>query len=166
LRLGAWWSDLESSPPGPGGHQYSWGDTDNWVSALAAHGIRWEPLVSFSATWDSAVPGDYNAHPASPSNYAAFAGALARRYGNGGSFSAEHPELQPLPVQAYELWNEPNADRFWQPDPAPAPERYADLYAAARTALPQADPAAQAVVGGLAAPAPGVIPAAAVVPRM
>jgi hypothetical protein len=166
LRLGAWWSDLEPGPPGAHGHGYAWSDTDQWVSALASHGIRWEPLVSFSATWDSAVPGDYNAYPASPTNFAEFAGALARRYGPGGSFWAEHPELQPLPVQAYEIWNEPNADRFSQPQPASAPERYADLYAAARAALHQADPGARAVVGGLAAPANGVISAAEFLQRM
>ena len=165
LRLGAWWSDLEPHAPDASGHFYAWGDTDQQVSALARHGIRWEPLLSFSATWDSIVPGDYTAYPAKPADFAAFAAALTRRYGPDGSFWKEHPELPALPVKAYEVWNEPNAATFWHPQ-ASAPEKYADLYAATRTALHQADPAARVVVGGLAAPAGGVIPADQFVERM
>lgn len=165
LRLGAWWSDLEPAPPGPAGHTYAWGDTDQWVAALARHGIRWEPLLSFSATWDSAVPGDYTAYPANAADFAAFAAALAGRYGPNGAFWAAHPELQALPVQAYEVWNEPNAALFWHPQDS-APERYADLYAATRAAVHQVQPGATVVVGGLAAPASGVIAADEFVQRM
>jgi polysaccharide biosynthesis protein PslG len=165
LRLGAWWSDLEPGQPRNGVHYYAWGDTDQWVAALARHGIRWEPLLSFSATWDSAVPGDYTAYPANAADFAAFAAALASRYGPGGTFWSAHPELQPLPVQAYEIWNEPNAALFWHPQDS-APERYADLYAATRAAVHQGQPGATVVVGGLAAPGSGVIPAGEFVQRM
>ena len=165
LRLGAWWSDLEPGPPRGGVHTYSWGDTDQWVAAMARHGIRWEPLLSFSATWDSAVPGDYTAYPASAADFAAFGAALAQRYGPGGAFWSAHPELPALPLQAYEVWNEENAALFWHPqDDAPA--KYADLYAATRGAIHAVDPGARVVVGGLAAPASGVMPASDFVDQM
>jgi hypothetical protein len=150
VRVGAWWSDLEPAPPAGGRHRYAWGDLDAQVAALARHGLRPEPLLSFSATWGSKVGGDYTAAPDDADNFASFAGALAQRYGRGGSFWHEHPELPAVPVTAYEVWNEENANAYWHPAAA-APEDYADLYAAARAAIRRADDASRVVVGGLAA---------------
>jgi hypothetical protein len=148
VRMGAWWSDLEPGPPVDGQHRYSWSDVDQQVAALARHGLRWEPLLCFSATWGSKIDGDYTAAPASADNFAAFAGALAKRYGPDGSFWHEHPELPALPITAYEVWNEENANLYWHPA---TPGEYADLYAATRSAVHQVDPTARVVVGGLAA---------------
>ena len=157
VRMGAWWPDLEPGPPVDGQHRYSWSDIDRQVVALARHGLRWEPLLCFSATWGSQVDGDYSAAPDGTENFAGFAAALARRYGHDGSFWAEHPELPALPVTSYEIWNEPNATRYWHPGEA---GDYADLYAAAHAAIHGADGAARVVVGGLAASGPdGVTPA-------
>jgi polysaccharide biosynthesis protein PslG len=100
VRMGAWWSDLEPGPPVDGQHRYSWTEIDQRVAALARHGLRWEPLLCFSATWGAQVDGDYTAAPAGADNFAAFAGALARRYGPDGSFWREHPDLPALPVKA------------------------------------------------------------------
>jgi hypothetical protein len=148
VRMGAWWSDLEPGPPVDGQHRYSWSEVDQQVAALARHGLRWEPLLCFSTTWGSKIGGDYMAAPAGADNFAAFAGELARRYGPDGSFWHEHPDLPALPVAAYEVWNEENADLYWHPA---TPGEYADLYAATRTAIHPVDPAARVVVGGLAA---------------
>jgi hypothetical protein len=150
VRVGAWWSDLEPGPPAGGQHRYAWGDLDQQIEALARHGLRPEPLLSFSATWASKAPGDYTAAPDGPGDFAAFARALAQRYGRGGTFWRGHPDLPALPVTAYEVWNEENATAYWHPAAA-APAEYADLYAAARDAIHQADDAARVVVGGLAA---------------
>jgi len=158
VRLGAWWSDLEPGPPVDGVHRYSWSELDPKVAALARNGLRWEPLISFSATWGSTVEGDYNAPPKGTENMAAFAGALAKRYGPGGEFWAANPQLPQLPVEAYELWNEQNAALYWSPASS-APEKYAELYQAVRNAVHAAQPAARVVVGGLAATVDGVLPA-------
>jgi hypothetical protein len=147
VRMGAWWSDLEPGAPVNGQHHYSWSDIDKQVAALARHGLQWEPLLCFSATWGSKVDGDYNAAPAGTDNFSAFAGALAQRYGRGGSFWSEHPELPALPVTAYEVWNEENAKAYWSPA---TPDEYADLYAATRSAIHQVDDSSRVVVGGLA----------------
>jgi hypothetical protein len=148
VRMGAWWSDLESGPPVNGVHSYSWSDIDKQVVALARHNLQWEPLLCFSATWGSKIPGDYSGAPNGTDNFSLFAAALAKRYGPGGSFWAEHPELPALPVTAYEVWNEENAKVYWHPA---TPEDYADLYAATRSAVHGVDANARVVVGGLAA---------------
>jgi len=148
VRMGAWWSDLEPAPPTNGVHGYSWSDIDKQVVALARHNLQWEPLLCFSATWGSTIPGDYSGAPDGTKNFASFAAALVQRYGPGGSFWAEHPELPAQPVTAYEVWNEENAKVYWHPS---TPEDYADLYAATRSAIHGVDPNARVVVGGLAA---------------
>jgi hypothetical protein len=166
VRLLAPWSDLEPRAPDADGRRYlSWQLIDSQVEALARHGLRWEPLICFTATWDETVPGDYTSAPIDSEHLAGFAALLARRYGPGGAFWAAHPDLVPVPVRAYELWNEPNAAAYWHPQ-ADAPERYADLYAAVREAIRRVDGAARVAVGGLASPGTGVIPAAAFVGRM
>jgi hypothetical protein len=81
VRMGAWWSDLEPGPPTNGQHNYSWSDIDKQVVALARHGLQWEPLLCFSATWGSMVDGEYDAAPDGSANFAAFGAALAKRYG-------------------------------------------------------------------------------------
>jgi hypothetical protein len=147
VRMGAWWSDLEPGPPVNGQHRYSFSDVDKQVAALARHGLQWEPLLCFSATWGSKIDGDYNAAPDGSTNFALFGAALAKRYGAGGSFWAEHPELPALPVTAYEVWNEENAKVYWHPG---TPDDYADLYAATRSSIKSVDGSARVVVGGLA----------------
>ncbi|MEO6496918.1 MAG: hypothetical protein ABIO51_05485, partial [Solirubrobacteraceae bacterium] len=120
------------------------------------HGLRWAPLLSFSPTWGSKVDGDYSAAPARDDYFASFAAALAERYGNGGTFWSEHPELPALAVASYEIWNEQNSDVYWHPGDAGT---YADLYGAAHTAIHQVDGAARVVIGGLAASYNGATPA-------
>lgn len=156
VRMGAWWSDLENAPPVNGKHTYSWSELDQRVVALAKNGLRWAPLLSFSPTWGSKVDGDYSAAPARDDYFAAFAAALAERYGNGGTFWSERPELPALPVASYEIWNEQNSDVYWRPGDAGT---YANLYAAAHSSIHAVDDSARVVVGGLAASYNGATPA-------
>ncbi|HEX8053415.1 MAG TPA: hypothetical protein VF517_10515, partial [Thermoleophilaceae bacterium] len=101
------------------------------------------------------VPNDDHAPPVDDVDYSAYAEAFARRYGRGGEFWAAHPELPPLPVTAYHVWNEPDLAHFWRPEPD-AP-RYARLYKAARAAIKRADPNAAVVLGGLSPLADGFV---------
>ena len=52
--------------------------------------------------------------PANLHDYAAFARAFAKRYGRGGDFWRERPEVPLVPITSYEIWNEPNAQMFWR----------------------------------------------------
>jgi hypothetical protein len=149
-RTDALWEATEPKAPVDGVHHYNWAFDDRIAGSLADHRLAWLPIIDYSAPWAQSIPGQDHSPPASASDYAAYAGALAARYGAAGSFWREHPLLTAQPVSTYEIWNEPDNGEFWTPTPDAA--RYADLYLAARTAILAADPDARAIVGGLTHP--------------
>jgi hypothetical protein len=149
-RSDALWEIAEPSPPAGGVHRYDWSFDDAIAGALASHGLKWLPIVDYSPSWAQSLPGTDHSPPKSLEDYAAYAGALAARYGRGGSFWQAHPDLTPVPADTYEIWNEPDNPSFWRP--APDARRYADLYLAARAAIAAADPSARVIVGGLTNP--------------
>lgn len=153
VRSDALWEYTETQPPLQPFtvHRYNWTLDDQIVTSLAEHGLRWLPIIDYSPQWARAVPSDLHSPPASDSNYAAFAAALASRYGPGGNFWLEYPKIKPAPVVTYEIWNEPDDGVFWQP--APNPAAYATLYTAARNAIKSKQPGATVIVGGLTRPA-------------
>jgi polysaccharide biosynthesis protein PslG len=150
VREDASWSGVERTPPVGGQHRYNWSKPDAEISALARHGLRWYPILDYSTTWDATLSGPlgWKSAPIDPAYFAAYAAAFAQRYGPGGSFWVAHPSLQQLPVQTFEIWNEPNLDQFW-PTVSGAADRYGDLLAATMPAIRAVDPTAEVVVGGL-----------------
>jgi polysaccharide biosynthesis protein PslG len=150
-RIDARWSNVEPNAPTNGSHTYNWAMYDAIAQAMAQHGIRWYPIVDYSTSWSGVTAGDSNSAvaPDHVSDFTAYAAAFAQRYGRGGSFWKSHPSLPQLPVTSYEIWNEENSTVFWRPQDD-APERYADLYMAARDAIKAVDSQADVVVGGLA----------------
>jgi hypothetical protein len=147
VRLDAEWRRVEPVAPDGAGHHYTWGFYDAVVATLARRGIRWYPIIDYSAPWSGQAAGEWRSPPASVAGYAGYAAALVHRYGRGGTFWAAHPELPAVPVAQWEVWNEENGAYFWPGGPDPA--RYADLYAAAKDAIDAIDPTATVVVGGL-----------------
>jgi hypothetical protein len=128
---------------------------DSAVAALAAVHLRLYPILGVPCA------GCSRAQSPSPSvaasELAQIITAFARRYGPNGTFWATHPQLPYLPVQSFEIGNEPNLPTKWVVDTAhlhwdaPAgPAAYAEVYNAARSALHAVDPTGVAVVGGLA----------------
>ena len=146
-RADALWEWAEPDRPVADVHRYDWSSDDQIAGALAAHGLRWLPIIDYAPPWAAADPGQLHSPPASPSDYAAYAAALAARYGAGGTFWRSHPGLSAEPVRTYEIWNEPDTRNFWFPSPDPA--AYAAIYSAARDAIKSYDPTAQVIVGGL-----------------
>ncbi len=155
-RSDALWEATEPVPPVGGVHRYDWRFDDRIAAALAAHDLRWLPIVDYSAGWARSILGQDHSPPRSDADYAAYAQALAARYGAGGSFWRAHPELADLPVTAFEIWNEPDGGAFWFPRPDPA--GYGRLYGAALGAIHAVDPGARVLVGGLES-APTFMPA-------
>ncbi len=149
------WPRLEPEPPRAGGHTYAFAGLDAWVAALARHGLTWAPAVMGVPTPEWAVDHaaaatcGLRAYPARNGDFAALSGAIARRYGQGGTFWRDNPDVPELPVTHYELWNEPNLGSFWCP--VPDPKGYAALAEAGADAILAADPGARLVMGGLAA---------------
>ncbi len=144
------WEYSEPAAPVNGVHHFDWAFDDMVAGDLAAHRLRWLPILDYTATWARSIPDQAHSPPVSNADYAAYAGAFAARYGRGGSFWSEHPSLPAEPVQTYEIWNEPDSGQFWAPVPDAA--RYADLYTVARVAIDAADPSARVIVGGLTQP--------------
>lgn len=147
VRYDALWDKVEPTPPANGVHAYNWAHLDAVVAGLAFRGIRWLPIVDYSAPWARRDPSSQFSPPRSNDLFATYARALASRYGRGGSLWRDHPDLPETPVTAYEIWNEPNHEAFWPP--APSPGRYVALYLAARRAIKEVDPDARVVFGGL-----------------
>jgi hypothetical protein len=150
-RSDALWEAAEPAPPAGGVHHYQWGFDDLIAGSLAEHGLRWLPILDYTAPWDQSTAGQDHSPPRSADDFAAFAAAFARRYGTGGTFWSERPALQALPVQTYEIWNEPDNAEFWYP--APDAASYADLYERARDAIASASADAHVIIGGLTSPA-------------
>lgn len=148
VRFDLSWGRIEPGAPDAGGHHYDWSGPDRFVADLARGGLRGYPVISYSAPWASTTPGDQMSHPRDPVQFATFAAAAMARYGTGGSFWAEHPEVPRVPAQSVEIWNEPNAAQFWR-EQATAPRDYAALYLLTRAAIHAVVPTAQVVVGGL-----------------
>src|SRR5215218_5494800 len=103
-RTDAFWMWAEPQAPQNGNHSYHWGRLDDVAGALASHGLRWLPILDYSAHWAASDP-DYHSPPTNMADYAAYAGEFAKRYGRGGTYWADHP-AGALPVTSYEIWNE------------------------------------------------------------
>lgn len=131
------WSTIE---PRPG--TYYWDGMDRWVAAAAAQGLEVMAILDSPPTW--ATPR-WNVAPTGGEPLAAFSAfvrAVVARYGSDGAFWQSHPGLQAIPIQYWDIWNEPYAARFWG-DESPDPAAYAEMFKAAVEAARRADPAAR-----------------------
>jgi hypothetical protein len=146
-RTDATWDWAEPNPPFLHTHTFDWSRFDAIAGAFAKHGLRWMPVLAYSAHWAATNTTDVHYPPKWNEDYATYVGEFAKRYGRGGSFWAEHPELEALPVIDYEIWNEPNGAWFWKPKPNPV--RYGEMYLKARAAIKAADPDGKAIIGGI-----------------
>jgi hypothetical protein len=138
------WSEAQKTAGGAP----SWHETDPLMVNAATHGIEALPVVLYAPRWARALPGEKQSAPADPADYAAYLTQLVARYGPGGTFWAEHPELRARPVRAWQIWNEPDMPYQWLPR-RNWERAYGRLLIAARDALDAADPGARVVLAGL-----------------
>jgi hypothetical protein len=146
----ALWEASEPKPPSGGVHHYDWLFDDTIAGDLAAAGLRWLPILDYSAPWAQSVGGQDHSPPSSNDDYAAYGQAFAARYGAGGTFWRAHPSLHAEPVTTIEVWNEPDDGESWYP--APNAGAYATLYQLTRQAIDRVDPTAHVIIGGLVSP--------------
>jgi hypothetical protein len=156
FRMNAPWDAVQPSAPPAA---YNWTSLDAEVTTLAQNGLTWLPIAMDSPSWQQTIAGNNWSIPASPAAYGTFVEALVERYGPNGTFWQQHPTLPYRPVQAVEIWNEPN-DGFLQPQDSTTPGKYYDMYKAARDDVHQVDPSVKLILGGLAdaASVPDMIP--------
>ena len=148
------WRELQPTRPVGGAPALDFNALDAWVGALAQRGLRWQAVLlgtpgpawalnpaALQAGCGSSSP------PARVEDFAAMAEEVAARYGDGGTFWEQRPDLGAQPVTDFEIWNEPNLAAYWCPGPDPA--AYAELTVATARGVRAADPGAQIVLGGL-----------------
>ena len=152
LRIHALWRDLE---PNPGEFDLSY--MDFVVGQAAANGIRVLPFPYGTPSWvDKDCAGLSSAQcervpplatAAARAAWKQFLATLAGRYGPGGSFWQENPQIPALPIHEWQIWNEPSSPTYWQPEPSSS--GYAELVKLSHQAITGVDPGARIVLGGL-----------------
>lgn len=125
IRLGVIWRDIEPSPG-----TFRWEGLDERLNIALDAGLRPLLLIHTTPAW---VSGFGTVGSGAAQQYAQFAAQVAERYRDQ--------------ADAYEIWNEPNIDRFWE---NPSPESYAELLTATAPRLREIDPDAEVVSAGLA----------------
>ncbi len=126
------WADIEPSPG-----EYGWSPWDQRVDAVVDRGLDLIAVIDRAPGWavgDRETGWDATP-PTDPADLAAFAGALAKRYGDR--------------IDYYQIWDEPNLSSHWggrDVDPA----AYAAMLQAASQAIRDADPEARILLAGLA----------------
>ncbi len=133
---------------------YNWGQQDKFIGRLASHGIRAVPTIWGNPTW---VSGPDFAPPLATAQdklaWQNFLKAVVSHYGPGGIYwnngyrDTYGASATPLPIESYQIWNEPNLKKYWIP--YPDPKKYGELVRLSSTAIKSVDPKAQIVLGGM-----------------
>ncbi len=143
LRINLAWGSVQSGPSAP----YDWSHYDPVIQGAAENGIRVLATVYSTPTW---VAPTAEVPPLARSDlrmFDDFVRAAVERYGAGGSFWREHPDVPEMPITDWQLWNEPNSPLFWKPKPDPT--RFLELLRTFHAAVKGADPQATILLGGL-----------------
>lgn len=146
------WENLEPSPPDGVGsarqHFYNWRTHDRQIADAARALIRPLPYFYTTPRWMNADPRDQTLDTTQErADFQAFVRAAVRRYGPDGLFWRKHPRLPELPPEIWQISNEQNSSKFFQP--APSPERYAELVRLGHDAVKSVDPSARVALGGM-----------------
>jgi polysaccharide biosynthesis protein PslG len=133
IRFDANWSWVQFGGP----HSFDWSMLDREVRSARAAKMTVDLVIDGCPGW-AAVRGagkDPSPQPASAARFATWAADVARRYGPEG-------------VSDFEIWNEPNDSKFWQPKVNPA--FYSRMLADSYRAIKRVDRSAYVIAGGLA----------------
>lgn len=138
------WASLDQGDSGGSKRSYNWHYLDRLVSAAKARDMRVTFLLTGTPDWvhpylQETVPDEGNRRWTAPK------GATELRHWS--NFISDVVGRYKGRVSHFEIWNEPNLDRFWKP--YPDVEEYAALLRAAYLSAKDADPDARIVFGGL-----------------
>jgi hypothetical protein len=131
------WREIEPTAKG----QFNWTEADRVVRASSAAGLKIIARLDFEPMW-ARKDHAHNGPPDSYHDYWDFVSAFVTRYATGSAIG---------PVQAIEVWNEPNLDREWgnQPINAASAADYVRLLGGAYRAAHAADPNIVVLSAGL-----------------
>jgi hypothetical protein len=102
------WHETQRLPGGP----FDWSGSDRRVRASAEARLTVLPVLLGSPAWVAPAPTRAPSTKTGELQFARFALAAVRRYGRGGSFWRENPEVAYRPVTAWQVWNEPNTPEY------------------------------------------------------
>jgi polysaccharide biosynthesis protein PslG len=155
VRIGLNWLWVQPRP-GP----FNWTRIDGQVGPLAANGVAAVPMLAATPSWVTKAPTTPPiGSPDRKAAWKSFVTAAVRRYGPGGTFWSASPgepsafhtqcgcDAHPLPITEWQVWNEPNLVHYFTP--TPSPRVYARLLKVTRSAIRDADRAAEVVMAGL-----------------
>ncbi len=133
--------------------KFNWDSSDEVVGDLASKGIRVLPILYGTPSWvakspDDAPIGSQEARDA----WRQFLTEAVKRYGPDGSYWAgpyqeEHPGEPAVPIETWQIWNEPNLKSHWAPRPSPG--GYAKLLEISDAAVKDADSSAKVMFAGM-----------------
>jgi hypothetical protein len=145
---------LDWSTVQPSQGSFDWTVTDRFIGRLASRGIRPVPFLWGNPGW---VAGSEATPPlgsaADRAAWQSFLAATVARYGPGGSYWTTRyrhrygANATPLPIQSWQIWNEPNLRKYFAPTPSPG--KYAQLLRMSRVAIEGQDPQARLVLAGM-----------------
>lgn len=158
LRYEVSWGDLDPLPLTDADlftdRAYNWWIYDPIVYLAAERGIRVLPTIYGTPHWVGTLQGcSSQCHMLGPTTtgayvaFSQFMTAAVERYGPGGSFWKQHPELDPVPIRVWQIWNEQNSSDYWKPSPNIT--HYANLVIAGGEAVHAADPGGRVILGGM-----------------
>lgn len=136
------WADIERTPG-----VYDWSFYDRWVLEAYRSQVLILAIITTTPSWAARNPGDRLSRPSNLGDYQRFVRALVQRYQVGGALAQEQGWGRSFGIFAWEIWNEPNLQKFW-PGGVDANE-YAQMLRAANTSIRQLDPSAAIFLGGL-----------------
>ncbi len=151
LRVSVPWGAMDQTPV-PG--DTDWALYDQVVGSSAQVGMQVLPVFDNVPVWvgqlDNCQEGCPQFAPRGELSLMAWRGfirATVERYGPGGTYWAEHPEVPLRPISSWQIWNEQNSAQYFKPQPDV--DIYARLVTEASRTIKEVDPTAKVVLGGM-----------------
>ena len=138
---------LVQTKPGdctPTGGGCVWTGLDQIVGGAAVAGSQPLPFM-FGNSPKPPVKG------AAATSWKQFLTAAVGRYGPGGAFWQQFPQIPQHPIRVWQIWNEPGSPAYFKPKPNPA--TYVKLLGLSRQTIQAADRGAKIMIAGLFASA-------------
>ncbi len=134
------WNSIQDGGP----NSYMWTATDRVVTDARARGLKILGMIGYTPAWArpaNCPAGSDKCLPASPETYAAFAHAVAQRYGSASTIPSFRSS-----ITAVQIWNEPNHYPFVQP--TVNVRAYTDMLKRAYVEIKTVDPLMTVIAGG------------------
>jgi polysaccharide biosynthesis protein PslG len=138
------WPAIE---PQPG--QFKWAAEDETIRYASEAGIQVVNDLVQAPGWVTGCAGS-NCGLRSRSQlrrWREFVVRAVRRYGAGGQFWKENPDVPYRPVRFWQIWNEQNGPLYWMP--RPSAKQYTELLRVTSRAIKHQDRRARIVLGGM-----------------